>query len=364
MNIQDEEKYVLSAREFVDWYNGLPGPDVEPRHEKISSHLAKSRSVSIVGQGNVAIDVARILLSPIDALRNTDITEQALAALNTSQIERVYVVGRRGPLQAAFTIKELREMLRLPNVNTCWRSKDFIGIDESIIANLPRPKKRITELMLNSVKANTAIDASTKCFLPLFFRSPDAIDEGGQFRLLVNELTPSETAVSTGQTELVQADMVLRSIGYKSVNVVNQSDGLNFDDRRGLIPNIRGRVLKSGSQATTPPPDDGHDAIGFDAYYERGLYASGWLASGPLGVLLTTMNNSFLVASTVCKDFEKAQVRDATMPKSGLDFRKFADVISWDGWRKIDQVECEMGKKVGKPREKILDLSKMIDIGS
>lgn len=347
----------MSAREFVAWYNGLPGADVAERHQRIASRLAESRCVSIIGQGNVAIDVARILLSPLDSLRKTDITQQALEALSSSRVEQVHVVGRRGPLQAAFTIKELREMLKLPNVQTQWRPNDFTGIDESLIAKLPRPKKRITELMVNSLKSSSATAFNGRTFLPLFFRSPDAIVDGGQLRLLINELTDKEVAISTDRTELIPSDLVLRSIGYKSANVVGHE--LNFDSRKGLVPNVRGRVLKPNA---IPPVDEPTDARQFGECYESGLYTSGWLASGPIGVILTTMSNSFSVASSICTDYEKGLLSGQCNAKPGLDFKRYPNVVSWDDWLKIDKAECEKGQQIGKPREKILNVADMLEI--
>lgn len=342
MNIPNEDEYVLSAREFVAWYNGLPDADSDGRHNRIAAKLANSRTVSIIGQGNVAIDVARILLSPIDALRTTDITQQALDALSASAVEDVTLVGRRGPLQAAFTIKELREMLKLPNVNTRWRPADFDGINADLIAKLARPRKRITELMLNSL--NTASKPNSRTFSPIFFRSPDAIVDSNQLRLLINELTKSESAVPTGQTELLVSDCVFRSIGYKSINVVG--DDLNFDNRKGLVPNVHGQVLRHANEQSV----------------EAGLYASGWLASGPVGVILTTMSNSFSVAATICKDFENGALPNQNAARPGLDFTRFSDVVTWDGWLKIDKAECALGEKCGKPREKFLNVRDMLEV--
>lgn len=109
---------MLSAREFVAWYNGLPG------FEELNPDLS-GRTLTLLGQGNVAVDVARIVLSGVDQLKKTDITEYALEALSKSNIRKVLLVGRRGPLQAAFTIKELREMIKLPHCATNWRPSDF-----------------------------------------------------------------------------------------------------------------------------------------------------------------------------------------------------------------------------------------------
>lgn len=154
--IENEDKCtnILLAREFVAWYNGLPG--TENLHPNLTGE-----SVSIIGQGNVAIDVARILLSPLDVLSKTDITANALAVLSSSQVKHVNLIGRRGPLQAAFTIKELREMTKLPNVHIVWRPEDFNGIPDQL-TNLPRPRKRITELTLSNLAATKSIKTFTK----------------------------------------------------------------------------------------------------------------------------------------------------------------------------------------------------------
>lgn len=118
-------KNVISAREFVGWYNGLP------ENGNLSVDL-NAENVVVVGQGNVAVDVARILLTSVDKLKETDITEYSLERLSGSKVKKVSLVGRRGPLQVAFTIKELREMLNLPNVCTVYDPEDFVGVDKII----------------------------------------------------------------------------------------------------------------------------------------------------------------------------------------------------------------------------------------
>lgn len=348
MNIPNEEGNVLSAREFVAWYNGVPTDDgMESVYTTIENQLRASRVVSIVGQGNVAVDVARILLTPIDALRKTDITERALNTLAECKIDAVQLIGRRGPLQAAFTIKELREMLKLPNVETRWRTGDFDGIDKSTINDLPRPKRRITELMLNSVQSQ---GDGNRLFEPIFFRSPKAIvnDSKSQrklFELSATRLSDDGQAIPIDSTETIETDMILRSIGYKGINVCAPEDGLNFDAARGLVPNELGRVLRR---------DPEHK-------YERGLYVCGWLGTGPTGVLLTTMNNSFLVADTLAKDFHADRL--GLKYKPGLNFERFHTVI-WQKWQRIDAEEISRGKAVGKPREKILSIQEMLEIAS
>lgn len=339
----------MSAREFVAWYNGLPGSNMDEAYTSIENALRRSHVVSIVGQGNVAVDVARILLTSVNALRSTDITERALNTLAECKIDCVHLIGRRGPLQAAFTIKELREMLKLPNVATKWRTNDFDGIDSSIVNDMPRPKRRITELMLNSVRTQSHGDRQ---FAPMFFRSPKAISVGApnsqrkQFKLTANCLSDSGSAIGTNSTETIETDLILRSIGYKAIDVCRPDDTLNFDSSKGLVPNEGGRVLRQSG----------------DEKYERGLYVSGWLGTGPVGVILTTMSNSFFVADMLCKDWQQKSID--TNVKRGLDFGRFGKTVSWSQWQKIDQSEVTEGARVGKPREKILDIAKMLDIAN
>lgn len=378
MGINDEDRNVLSAREFVAWYNGLPSITNSNVAASIESQIKNCDTVTIIGQGNVAVDVARILLSSIDVLRKTDITNRSLATLSECKIQTVHLVGRRGPLQAAFTIKELREMLTLSNVNTIWRVNDFTGIDENTIKTLARPKKRLIELMYKHVHNSNPIHSSSdacKQFMPIFYRSPKFIESNSivndgdntnnsngnsgvnakRLHLTINQLTDSEMAVATDQIETLQTKLILRSIGYKSINVTRNDDSLNFDSSKGLVSNEFGRVLKL--KALTVPTKT---SINVDDKYERGLYVSGWLATGPTGVILTTMNNSFMVAKHICQDIQNNFIDNSI--KAGLDLSKYPMVVTWNDWIKIDKYEIERGTLVGKPREKILSISEMLEI--
>lgn len=350
MGIQGEDGNVLSAREIVAWYNGLPGQTSTSHFDAIEQQLLKANKISIVGQGNVAIDIARIVLSPIDMLRTTDITSRALAILADCRIECIELIGRRGPLQAAFTIKELREMLKLPNVQTQWHARDFNGIDDSVISSLPRPKKRITELMWKNAMANTTNATATatlpKQFVPYFYRSPALVRVNPpngklQLQLIKNRVNDAEVAIATDESETIDTDVILRSIGYKSINVTDAAENLNFDERRGAVRNVHGRVQR---------PDDNSN--------EHGLYVSGWLGTGPTGVILTTMNNSFSVAKNICDDFQNGRIDCDHKP--GLEVLKFPSTFAWSDWLKIDSYEREVGALSGKPREKILTVEQML----
>lgn len=355
MGINDEDINVISAREIVAWYNGLP--DCHDSYEKIEQQLRKSETVTLIGQGNVAIDVARILLSPLDVLSKTDITSRALSSLSECKIQNVHLVGRRGPFQAAFTIKELREMLNLSNVATIWRKNDFTGIDEQLVSKLARPKKRIIELMLKQSNIQIDLSSGRKHFTPIFFRSPKQIEIAGnkkQLHLTVNQLSDAELVIPTNDTETLTTDIILRSIGYKSVNVTHNDDLLNFDTAKGIVSNKQGRVHKLIDHY------DGVDSGNGVSNYEPGLYVTGWLGTGPMGVILSTMNNSYLVAKNLCHDIQSKAIDCSTKP--GLDMNKYTSSIAWQNWLKIDKYEIELGKSNGKPREKILRTSEMLEI--
>ncbi|XP_035907153.1 NADPH:adrenodoxin oxidoreductase, mitochondrial [Anopheles stephensi] len=351
LNIPNETlQNVLSAREFVAWYNGLPG------FENLNPDLS-GKSLTLLGQGNVAVDVARIVLASVDELQKTDITDYALEALSRSRIETVHLVGRRGPLQAAFTIKELREMLKLPNCATRWRADDFDHVEESI-PNLPRPRKRITELMVKSLaeQGQNKIPPTGRCFQPTFFRSPiNFIGTNGKVEAVeyvVNKLADGR-AIPTEQRETIATDLVCRSIGYRAISVDTH---INFDERKGCVLNSGGRVLKRNLTGSDQTIDDIEDK------YEPGLYASGWLATGPTGVILTTMNNSFGVADLVCRDFQSNTIRLKTsLPGLDLTGRPY---VSWNGWKAIDAEEVRLGLAKGKPREKLTCIKRMLQIAS
>lgn len=258
-----------------------------------------------------------------------------------SKVKEVHLLGRRGPLQAAFTIKELREMLKLEDCSTCWNAEDFKGVEE-IVPSLARPKKRITELMLKSTKETSQ---GNKFFKPRFFRSPLEIfgtDRVTGVKLGITGLEGSDIltqrALLTNKTEDLNCNMCITSIGYKSRQV---DADIPFDVEIGVAKNVNGKI-------------------------ENGLYAAGWLATGPTGVILSTMSNAFAVADTVVNDIENNNILDKN--RSGFDFiseilqKHAVQVVTWNDWLEIDKYEQEEGKKIGKPRTKILDISKMLDI--
>ncbi|XP_047543132.1 NADPH:adrenodoxin oxidoreductase, mitochondrial isoform X2 [Vanessa atalanta] len=335
LGIENEDATnIIAARNFVGWYNGHP----RDRHLKVD---LSGPVAAILGQGNVALDVARILLSPLDTLKKTDITEYALQSLAESKIKELYLVGRRGPLNVAFTIKELREQIKLKNCATVWRENDFAGVAEAV-KDLQRPKKRLIELMLKSLNENDDISGENeKSFKPIFFRSPKKFLVNSEnylsgIELIVNKLKgdriEDQKCIPTNETEILNCSLAFRSIGYKSIKVV---EDLPFS-ANGVVINENGRVSNN---------EDSEIAK---------LYVAGWLGTGPVGVILHTMSNAFQVAKLICEDLKKHN----NYNKDGFagvknDINKNIPVIDWSGWEKIDKYECDEGKKLGKPREKL-----------
>ncbi|VEN39302.1 unnamed protein product [Callosobruchus maculatus] len=336
----EDLKNCICAKKIVGWYNGLP------QNSKLDIDLS-GENVVILGQGNVAMDVARILLTPIDVLKKTDITSYAIEALQKSNVKKVYLVGRRGPLQAAFTIKELREMLKLPGCSTIWKKEDFTDVQE-YISILKRPRKRITELMLQSIEESKSSNGQ-KEFKPLFFRAPSKILGSNKVTTMILCKTVLKgtsktehdiqkmTAVGTEDEENIECGLVIPSIGYKAIPA---DPDVPFDFNKGVVMNTSYKVKK-------------------------GLYVCGWLATGPRGVILNTMNNAFEAADVILKDISQGHLTNE--PKGGYDDVKHGlstQVVEWKDWLKIDKKEQEDGAGLGKPREKITDIAEMLRIAA
>ncbi|TSL04198.1 NADPH:adrenodoxin oxidoreductase, mitochondrial [Bagarius yarrelli] len=333
---------VFSARDFVGWYNGLP------INKELLPDLNCETAV-VLGQGNVALDVARILLSPLDFLKRTDITQQALESLKASKVRRILIVGRRGPLQIACTIKEVREMINLPETKADMLPGDFEGIAEAL-KDLPRPRKRLTELMLKTLKVDEGGQKASNLWGFRFLRSPVKLlpDADGKrvagIRLAVNKLEGSgeeARAVPTGQTQDLECGLLISSIGYKSLPI---DPSVPFDPHTSVVPNDMGRVSQTA-----------------------GLYCSGWVKRGPTGVIATTMNDSFETARILVKDMESGPL-DLSVNKAGsqeitmLLQTRGVKPVSFSEWEKINSEEVRRGEALGKPREKVLDVEEMLKI--
>ncbi|CAO2653746.1 Nn.00g031570.m01.CDS01 [Neocucurbitaria sp. VM-36] len=354
---------VYSAREFVGWYNGLP------EFQDLSPQLQAGEQAVVIGQGNVALDVARILLTPVDALRNTDIPDQAIQILSESKVRSVRVVGRRGPVQAAFTVKEARELMHIPPVA-------FEPIDPSLyppdIKKLPRVQKRIAEVLLKGTKLNPH-DAPRSWALD-FLKAPTAMNTDSsqlasitfkhqQFAPDADPFDKLARVVPTDKETTLEASLAFRSVGYKSTALNGLSElGVLFDSKMGIIPNdIHGRVI-------SPSIGPGNLTAG----HVHGLYCAGWVKRGPTGVIASTMQDAFTSADVIAHDWQADVpfLNDASSGSgsTGLGWdgvkedviAKGVRPLSWADWKRIDEAERARGKSNGKEREKFGSIKEML----
>jgi len=314
-----------SAGDFVGWYNGHP--DFRDRVFDLST-----RRAIVVGNGNVALDVARILITPPDRLATTDIADHALAVLRRSLIEEVVVIGRRGAAQATFTTPELRELAEMTGAAVAVdRAQVAPMADEHDLAHVPR---RNLEVLREYARAGPGVAGRvvTLRFLtsPVQIRGDDRVRSVlvGRNRLIAGA-DGTNRAVDTGEREVIAAGLVLRAVGYRGVPL----PGVPFDARAGVIPNRVGRV-------------EGGDRE----------YVAGWIKRGPNGIIGT---NKRCAADTV-----RTIVADLTQhpwPPRGVDpdaveawlRQRQPELVDLDGWSVIDAVERSAGDQLGRPRVKL-----------
>ncbi|KAI3464065.1 hypothetical protein Pfo_020728 [Paulownia fortunei] len=355
---------IYASREFVWWYNG------HPDCRNLAPDLKSTDTAVILGQGNVALDVARILLRPTAELARTDIASHALAALEESSIRKVYLVGRRGPVQAACTAKELREVLGIKDLGIHIQQADLVTTpaDEIEMKN-NRIRRRVYELLSKAVTPGHAPIPGQRELHFVFFHKPDRFlesdDKSGHLGGVRLEKTTlkgddelvKQVAVGTGVYEdlscisLLFCRLSLKSIGYKSVAI----DGLPFDNYKGIVPNLGGRVLADASQD--------------HMQYETGLYVCGWLKRGPTGIIATNLYCAEETLACISDDIDKG-VLASNSPKPGrggllhlLDGRN-TRVVHFDAWEKIDFEERRRGNLKNKPREKLTSWEELLKVAS
>jgi ferredoxin--NADP+ reductase len=330
-----------TATEFVGWYNGHP--DYRDRTFDLSQEVAV-----IVGQGNVAADVCRILAKTVDELRHTDIAERALDALAASRVREIHVVGRRGPAQAKFTAKELRELGDLDDAD--------VVVDPAELALNPESLAEFEERRGAAAKKNVEIlrdfaarpDRGRRRHIVFrFLLSPVEIVgtervEGVVFERNRLSGPPFEqSARGTGERIELAAGLVFRSIGYKGTAM----PGVPFDARQGVFPTREARIV-DGSGTAVP-----------------GLYACGWIKRGPTGIIGTNKPCSVATVTALLADLPADAPpkpgAEAIPALAGTDGRR---VVSYDDWIAIDQAEVGRGTPKGKPREKFTSVEEMLDL--
>ncbi|CAM3978023.1 FAD-dependent oxidoreductase [Nocardia ninae] len=323
-----------SATEFVAWYNGHP--DFADRQFDLSGERAV-----IVGNGNVALDVARVLTVDPDELAKTDIADHALDALRRSNIREVVVLGRRGPLQAAYTSSEFLALAHLQGIDVIVDESD-LALDHASQALLDDPQVEPSlklKYTLAEEYAGGRRDPSHKRIVFRYLASPTALvgtEHVEAIEFAHNELFEENgqlLARQTERTERMDASLVLRSIGYRGAAVAD----VPFDERRGVMPNEHGRVL------------------GTDGTPLSGVYASGWIKRGARGVIGSNRIDAEETVENLISDFTSGKLAAPEADRAALKAllgQRQSDLVDREGWRAIDQAERAAGKSAGRPRVK------------
>jgi ferredoxin--NADP+ reductase len=329
------------ATEFVAWYNG---------HPHFADHQFKlngGRAV-VIGNGNVAIDVARMLVLDPRELAPTDTADHALDAFGMAGVTEVVLLGRRGPAEAAFTNPELRELGELERAD--------VIVDPDQLERVAEPEdttKRRNVEILREYSERAPSGKSHRLELR-FLRSPlEILGEGSDgpvtgVRVGINRLVQSAdgrvSAEPTGEEEVIECGLVLRSIGYRGVPLA----GIPFEERRGLIRNVDGRVVD-------------------DAGTCRGEYAVGWIKRGPSGVIGTNKKDASDTVARIVEDSEAGALGEPSPEDADAEAiagwlrERVPDLVTWGDWEAIDAHESALGQPSGRPRVKLVRLAELIE---
>ena len=330
----------VAAVDFVGWYNA------HPHFEEMAPDLSTGRAV-VVGNGNVALDVARILVTDPDVLATTDIADHALKTLHDRGVEEVLIVGRRGPLQAPFTTLELRELGHLEglaDVDLVVDPADFADISDADVEAAGKTVRNNIKVLRGY--ADRAPRGAKRRIVFRFRTSPVEMKGEGKVESIVlgrNELVSDDNgrvvAKDTGEREEVPAQLVVRAVGYRGV----PTPGLPFDEKSGTIPHTGGRV-------------DGR----------RNEYVVGWIKRGPTGVIGSNKSDSQETVDTLIEDLSGAELADVGENHSEVLvewlLQRQPKLVTDDHWKLIDEHERAAGGPGGRPRVKLTSVAELLRI--
>ena len=318
-----ELKGVYGSAEFVGWYNGHPDyVNLEPD--------LNTENVVVIGNGNVAIDVVRVLSKNLEEMTESDIPEYALNSINQSPIKNLYMVGRRGPVQAKFTNVELREMGNLKN---CLPIVNNLDLPHKLEGDFSDRDRRLIEKNLETLKSFSSIEKinKEKKLNFIFFHKPIEIIGNEKVESIKFEKIKLEgpELKNTGEITEIDCGLVVTAIGYKPQDVL----GLKISD--GIVENKNGKI-------------------------DTGFYAVGWIRRGPTGVIGTNKIDGELVADLISKEF-KTQTKDGRKSLIEIIKSKNLTATSFEDWEKIDSYEKKNATDLA-PRKKILSIKEMLNI--
>lgn len=334
---------VHPSSNFIGWYNG------HPDHQSLSFDFNNDSAV-IIGHGNVAIDICRVLAKPIDELRKSDIPEQALDLLSQSKINHINLVGRRGPIQAKFTTKELHELGKLENCNVAIHPKHLkLGkqcqqeLDE--VSNLIAKKNhRVFESYSSNFSTSTGTDK--KKITIDFMLNPKTFQGDKNLQSIVFEKTRFEgsafkqVAIPSDDLVVMSSGLAFTCVGFKG----SPFAGLTLDNKKGTLSNKNSRLINEHGEIVP------------------GMYTAGWVKRGPNGVIGTNRECAQDSVNQILEDMPKYVEKPAYGNKSLIEHLQAKNIqfVTFNDWKVIDAVEKEQGQKLGKPREKFTSVSSML----
>jgi len=334
------------ATEFVAWYNGHPDyPDSE-------FDLSVERA-AVVGVGNVAVDVARILSRTPEELARTDIADHALGALSRSRIREVYLLGRRGPAQAAFTNPEIKELGELAGADIEVRPEE-VELDPLSRAAIEKSQDRATLKKVEILQgyARQRPTGKPRKLVVRFLVSPveligDATGRVVKMRLVKNELYATQTGAlqprATDRFEELSVGLVFRSVGYRGVPL----PGVPFNESWGVILNVKGRVIDPDTKQPL-----------------AGEYTAGWIKRGPTGVIGTNKPDAAETVECMFEDLARGAVLQPSQPSAAaaeaLVRQRKPTFFSWADWLRLNEIEVSRGRAQGRPRVKFVRVEEML----
>jgi ferredoxin--NADP+ reductase len=310
-----------SATEFVSWYSAHPD-------SVAGGFVRDARSAVVIGIGNVAVDVTRILARGAPELSPTDMPQAALGALAASEVTEISMVGRRGPSQARFTTKELRELGSLSEAEVSVEEAE-LALDPAYLdpSGLPAAQRRNVEVLRGWAAAGPL--GRPRVIRPRFFLRPvELLADGGRVGAVRFERTVPDGeggVTGTGRFEVIEAQLVLRSVGYRGVPL----DGLPFDPGRGTVPQLAGRVLRDG--VVSP-----------------GEYVAGWIKRGPTGVIGTNRPCAKETVNSLLEDAPALARREIAGDPLAALRADGVRPVEWAGWQAIERAEADLGAELGR----------------
>jgi ferredoxin--NADP+ reductase len=332
-----------AATAFVGWYNA------HPDYAEEQFDLSGDRAV-VIGNGNVAMDVARMLALTEEELRETDTADHAIEELSRSKIQEIVVLGRRGPAQAAFTNPEIKELGEMVDADVIVDpgEVELDPVSAEFIETADKTSRVNVEILRDF--SQRAPEGKHKRIVLRFLASPVEIQGDGKVERMIigrNELVDQEgtlRAKDTGERDEVECGLILRSVGYTGVPI----EGVPFDDEKGTILNDGGRVLDSH--------DSGHKV---------GHYAAGWIKRGPSGVIGTNKKDAQETIQHLIADVEAGTLNEPANPEPSAVEDLLAErgvrYVTFDDWQAIDEAEVGRGEPHGRPRVKFVRVEEMLD---